>query len=390
MKIIKLQIAILIFMAFLSSCNISNNKKRILSLKTEIDTSAISFRYATLDSAAIISKETGKPIFIYFTADGCGPCLIMDRSVFTDSSVMSFFNSNFVNVKSHRKRLSNSGIVTDEEKKLNAPIDLVMDKYFISGNPSFVIIDSKLNLIHKSIGYKSQKDLIQFGKDALSNDRNYAAIKSKIKNGDYSFETVKLYLEGTPPSRSLLDKIFRNTDQKVIDNYFKTQNKSDWSSKNNWFIIDNYINDFDSEQIQYLLHNQEHFYQDNDRVKVDTKTYQLLSNYVFNGGNIDDLKCPISDLIVKRGILTSKAYNDLNLYAKDFNEIYTKYSFIFDYEINNKSWEIYEESQKNDSEIDHKTIEMATNWMKLVTSYNIGNNNYLDTYEKLKSQLINN
>lgn len=386
MRIIKLQIAILIGITFISSCNLINNKKIILSLKTEIDTSSIKFQYETLNSAVKISKEIEKPLFIYFTADGCGPCLKMEHSVFTDSLVMDYYNTNFICVKSHRKRLSSSGIITDEEKRLNKPIDLVMAKYYISGNPSFVVIDSEGNLIHKSIGYKTQSELIQFGKDALSNDRNYSTIKTKIKNGDLSFETVKLYLEGTPASSSFLDNIFGSTNQKVIANYFKTQNQSDWNSKNNWFIINNYINDFDSEQFQHLLHNQNLFYQNNDKIKVETKLYQILSNYEFNGGDIKDINCPISDLIIKRKILKAVKHSDLNIYAKDFNTIFKEYYFLFDYEINNKSWEIYEESINND--IETETIKIAIDWMKLVTSYSSEDKNYINTYEKLQNLLL--
>ncbi len=388
MKIIKLQIVILIGITFMTSCNLMNSKKGILSLQTEIDTSSIKFQYETLNSAVKISKEMEKPVFIYFTADGCGPCLKMEHSDFTDSLVMDYYNTNFICVKSHRKRLSSSGIVTDEEKRLNKPIDLVMDKYYISGNPSFVIIDSDGNLIHKSIGYKNQSELIQFGKDALSNDRNYSTIKTKIKNGDYSFETVKLYLEGTHESYSFLDNIFGSTNQKVIANYFKTQNQSDWNSKNNWFIINNYINDFDSEQFQYLLHNQKHFYQNNDKINVDKKLYQVLSNYVFNAGDIKALNCPISNLIIKRKILTAKTHSDLNIYAKDFNDIFKEYYFLFDYEINNKSWEIYEESINSNNDIETETIKIAIDWMKLVTSYRNEDKNYINTYEKLQNQLM--
>lgn len=389
MKIIKLQIVILLGIIFMTSCNLMNSKKGILSLQTEIDTSSIKFQYETLNNAVKISKEMEKPVFIYFTADGCGPCLKMEHSVFTDSLVMDYYNTNFICVKSHRKRLSSSGIVTDEEKRLNKPIDLVMDKYYISGTPSFVIIDSEGNLIHKSIGYKTQSELIQFGKDALSNDRNYSAIKTKIENGDYSFETVKLYLEGTPASSSsFLDNIFGRTNQKVIENYFKTQNQSDWNSKNNWFIINNYINDFDSEQFQYLLQNQKQFYQHNDKVNVDKKLYQVLSNYEVNGGDIKDLNCPLTNLIVKRKSLRTKQYRDLNSYAKDFNDIYAEYYFLFDYEINTKSWEIYEESKKNNNNIEIETLKIAIDWMKLVTSYRSEDENYIDTYKNLQNQLM--
>lgn len=390
MKKLQLQIAILIGITFLSSCKPFSSNKEVLSLQTEIDTSSIRFKYETLEAAVKISKEVKKPVFIYFTADGCGPCLKMDRSVFTDSLVMDYFNANFVCVKSHRKRLSTSGIISDEEKRMNKPIDLAMNSYNVFGTPSFVIIDSEGNLIHKSIGYKTQGEFIQFGKDALSNDRNYSAIKAKIKNGDYSFETVKLYLEGTPASDSFIDNLFEITNQKAVANYFKTQERSNWSSANNWYIINNYIDDFVSEQFQYLLHNSNLFNENADKKDVDRKIYQVLTNYEFNGGNIKDLNIPLAELIVKRKNLSRKNYSDLNAFAKDFNEIYTEYYYLFDYEVNDKSWVIYEASIQENMKIERQTLEMATNWMRLVTSYQTDDNNYKDTYSKLSSQLLAN
>ena len=390
MKNLKFTIVTLIGITYLSACNLINSKKEILYLQTEIDTSSIKFQYETLNSAVKISKETKQPVFIYFTADGCGPCLKMDHFVFTDSMVMDYFNTNFVCVKSHKKRLSTSGIISDEEKRLNKPIDLAMDNYNVFGTPSFVVINSEGNLIHKSIGYKTRSELIQFGKDALSNDCNYSAIKAKIKNGDYSFETVKRYLEGTPTSTSFADDLFGITNQKAVVNYFKTQKQSDWNSANNWSIINNYIDDFDSEQFQYLLHNSNRFNENVDKKDVDNKIYRILNNYEFNGGSIKDLNIPLAELIVKRKSLSTKNYSNLNVYAKDFNDIYTEYYYLFDYEINSKSREIYEASIQENTKIDRQTIEMATNWMRLVNSCRTDDDNYKNTYSKLSSQLMAN
>ena len=200
MKLRKGLLRLLIGTMLLSACDFSSKKEKLFSLHTEIDTNSIYFGYKSLRTAIESSKEHGLPVFFYFTWDGCGPCLEMERSVFTDSIVINFYNKNFINVKAHGKRLSFSAEISDEENKLNKPIDNVMNEFGVRGTPSFVVIDCNGKLIHKSIGYLNKEDFFQFGKDALSDERSYAIIKKKVENGNYSYELIKSYLDGNNPT----------------------------------------------------------------------------------------------------------------------------------------------------------------------------------------------
>lgn len=391
MNLKRLTLILLIVIVSLASCNIDNTKKT-LSLKTEVDTSAIHFKYKSLDEAIRVSKKKKLPVFIYFTADGCGPCVKMDKTVFPDSMVMNFFNQNFICAKSHRKRLpSKDGFITKEEKELNKPIDEIMELYQVYGTPSFVVIDSEGNLLNKRISFLDQKQLLQFGKDALGNDNNYTAIEKKINDGEYSFENVNAFLSSTSAPYTLTERIsaaiFGTKREKVIENYFKTQDESKWSSDNNWYLIKRYIEDFDSKQIQYLLEHTEEFQKKFGVIRVNSKVYRILAQYSNKGGNINNLNYPIAELIRKKIQLEDQNISDLNLYDEKYNSIYTNYYYLFDYEINSASWSIYLKSIKEGASIENKTIKTATNWMALITSYRRENKYYRDTYEKLEQKL---
>ena len=46
-----------------------------------------------------LAKESNKPIFVDVYADWCKPCHMMERSVFTQKSVATFYNEEFINYK---------------------------------------------------------------------------------------------------------------------------------------------------------------------------------------------------------------------------------------------------------------------------------------------------
>jgi len=385
MKNKQLKIVTLLLVILLSSCGLSKKKSIITSLQTVVDTTTLKFQYKSLDIPLQTSKKENRPILIFFTSDGCGPCLYMERTVFTDSLVKDFYEKNFICCKSHIKR--ESGVQSNQTLKLNKSISDFMEEFDVNGTPSFIIIDSEGKLIHKKTGSMSANEFIQFGKDALSSDKNYPSIEAKIKNGDYSFETVKLYLEGTPQSSSFLDYFFGSKTQKAVNNYFKTQTKSRWSSDNNWYIIYRYVKDFKSEQFQYLLNNQSLYFKKFGKIDVDSKIFDVLRQYEFNGGDISNLKFPQVNLLLERNKLKEKNYVDLNTFATDYNAIYTQYYYLFEYEIYLKSQEIYEASKQENTKIKKQTLERATNWMKLVAANRPDYNDYQNTYSKLRSGL---
>jgi len=290
MKIEKLLFSLFMSAVILTSCNFSNRKDIISSLKTEVDKKSINFEFESMDSALKKAKEQNKKIFIYLTSDGCGPCIKMERQVFCDSTLAKFYNENFVCAKS-RIKYTSSEMKSSDFKKLNKTQMNFMDEFEIQGTPSFVILNLNGDLVHIRRGYMDMDEFIQFGNDALSSEKNYISLKSKIEKGDYSFETVSLYLNCIPSASVYMDDFFECDAQKVLDKYFKTQGKIDLLSENNWELFEKNVFNPNSETFKYLLDNQDIYYQKFGKETIDKKIFSVFRYYI--SGNIDSKRFTI-------------------------------------------------------------------------------------------------
>ena len=137
------------------------------SLETEIDTHSIQFKYDKFSDAQKDAKEMKKPLLMYFTSDGCGWCIKMERDVFSDSTLQKFINENFICSKVYLKRPA-AVMKTKDYKKLNKSKLDFMDLYNIKGAfPTFAIIDTNGKLIKKESKYMDVQEFVQFAKDGL-------------------------------------------------------------------------------------------------------------------------------------------------------------------------------------------------------------------------------
>ena len=158
-------IAIIISSLLIWSC--TNREEIIKSLETEVETQSIQFKYDKFGNALKEAEKQEKPLLIYFTSDGCGLCLKMEKEVFTDSTLQDFINKEFICSKVHLKRTS-SVMKTRDYKKLNKSKLEFMDLYKIEpAFPTFAILDFRGHLISKKSKYMNIQEFIQFGKEGL-------------------------------------------------------------------------------------------------------------------------------------------------------------------------------------------------------------------------------
>lgn len=108
----------------------------------------------SLSTALKKAKADRKYIFVDAYAIWCAPCRQLKLSTFKDRKATDFFNTNFVNVS------------LDMEK--GEGINLAL-KWDVQEYPTLLILDYNGKVILRSIGYLNAKQLIDFGKQALTN-----------------------------------------------------------------------------------------------------------------------------------------------------------------------------------------------------------------------------
>ncbi len=109
----------------------------------------IEFFEGTWEEALALSEKVGKPILLDAYASWCGPCKVLKSRVFTQESVGTYFNANFINVKRDMERGEGRNLAR---------------KYKVTAYPSLFFIQADGAVITKAVGYHNPEQLIQLGK----------------------------------------------------------------------------------------------------------------------------------------------------------------------------------------------------------------------------------
>lgn len=154
---------------------------------------SIAFPYASLEKAKEVAKKSDKMIFIDLYAAWCGPCKAMENTVFTKSGVAEVFNNDFVNFR----------IDTDLEQG-----KLLVLHYGVQEFPTYLFINFDGEVVHRIIGFQSERNLIAEAHKAKKKFDGFVPIKhldSVYEKGkgdvDFLYEYLKRksYEEGSQP-----------------------------------------------------------------------------------------------------------------------------------------------------------------------------------------------
>lgn len=143
----------------------------------------IKFETTDLATGLKKAKKEGKMVFIDGSAVWCGPCKLMERTVFKDKAVGDYFSKNIVAFK------------VDVEKGDGPAIKRTYD---IQGLPGYVFLDSNGNVILKESGSCSVEKFMSYVKQAEVNAKDpnnvgIMALKYEKNKNDERF--VRQYID---------------------------------------------------------------------------------------------------------------------------------------------------------------------------------------------------
>jgi thioredoxin-related protein len=283
----------------------------------------INFSFLPYNDFIKKSKETRKPIMLYFTGTGCSLCIKMEKQVFPQEEIHNFFNNSFINIE-----------LFDDFKKPDSSIKQLQRKYGIVSQPTFIFIDSTGEVIHKS-GYKEKNDFLLVGQQAIGSD-NYRGWISLFDKGEVEIKTLRKFLIVEQKPILYAESDYRCKAQEMLDTYFSSIQFSEYSNSENWEIINKYVGNPYSEIFNFLLQNKSRFIVNHGEMEVNKKIYSVFKD-------------------AWSGSMQSASYIKAEKMIKESNEPMAKLLVIF--------------SQMGDEVRNNKIIENI-NWLDFLNKYN--------------------
>ena len=133
---------------------------------------AIEFLDISLDNAVQQAKVERKHIFLYFTAQWCGSCKLMEKTVFNQDTVNQYFKEKYIALK----------IDGDSWKG-----EKLKNEFGVDGYPSFFLLDSNGKIINSNIGALKVNEFLKFVSVNNSSSNNIPIFDHTVKKSEHSF-----------------------------------------------------------------------------------------------------------------------------------------------------------------------------------------------------------
>ncbi|MBD3276383.1 MAG: beta-propeller fold lactonase family protein [Candidatus Marinimicrobia bacterium] len=160
-------------------------------------------------------QGTDKLGFLYFTAEWCGPCKMLQREVFVKEDVIQLMEENFIS------------FWLDEA---NPYVRNLMKIYEARAFPTMVIIDSKGNLVDKIVGSRGMDQFIAEVRKSIEGGETLYALRQKYQANPDNIGIALKYAD------ALVDVYSADEAIPIYEN-FKDQVKSDSLKEEVWFNL---------------------------------------------------------------------------------------------------------------------------------------------------------
>lgn len=155
MRLLKF-LPVFLLLVLINSCNVASKSNSSAPVST-----GVQFIEDDWSTALKKAKDQNKLVFLDIYATWCGPCKMLKEYTFTDTSVGSFFNTNFINVS------------VDGEKGVGPQL---AQQYSIEGYPSLIITDAEGKPVLITAGYLQAQDILKFAGEALKRNQSHSKL----------------------------------------------------------------------------------------------------------------------------------------------------------------------------------------------------------------------
>ncbi|MES2630233.1 MAG: thioredoxin family protein [Bacteroidota bacterium] len=203
------------------------------------------------------TDRAGKVKVLFFHFNGCPPCKRMEDSVFTDETVIRFFEKDFSAYPINGLNNGKDGIALAKQ-------------YQVKGYPSTLILDDKDSIRWSAVGYLNSAGFIEFLQQGLVSEGSITNLRKRYESGNRDPSFLKNYLEKLSLGSEL-------TDYSVIDTFFQYLPAAQYGSPENLRFIYKYgmynfkyFLDIQSPLYNYIVNNRSYF-TDFDSAQVLTR-----------------------------------------------------------------------------------------------------------------------
>jgi thioredoxin-related protein len=170
------------------------------------------------------AKNENKYIFVDCYATWCGPCKLMDKSVYSLKSVGDYYNDKFISLK---VQMDSSKLDDDFIKSWYADASMIKNTYKVFAFPTYLFFSPNGNIVHRDVGAFGPEYFINVGSDALNSDKQYYTALERYRRNEIDPIYMKALarkvsrVEGKEPAKKIANDYI---DRLPIDSLFTRDN----------------------------------------------------------------------------------------------------------------------------------------------------------------------
>ena len=316
-----------------------------LSLNAQNTEGGISFIHDKFKDALAQAKKENKPIFMDAYTTWCGPCKLMSKKTFTDTTVANLFNKQFVNLKMDMEH--------GEGPEL-------LQRYGIVAYPTLLFLNGDGEVVHKALGFQNAEQFLTLGKTALAGEQTLGSWAARYEKGERNGAFLKEYA-------TVLAEAYDAKRFQIADEYLATQ--TDWKTPTNLAFIYQFTEGVDSKLFSYLVEHKKDFEKKFTKDEIALKIENTAHEFLFDEKNIPTLSA--ADSVIRmvsapdKFDRTSRSYRlsyyrmqgDRPNYAKSAVDYFKKYDDSAE-ELNEAAATVFEQIDEK------KTVAKAVKWAK--------------------------